>query len=343
MKNQINSGYINGVKFILKRYPKNRLALTNSSNQKDGYGAQIQRILSVLAISNEYNIKFILRPITLTEDQISQTPLPEFERIRELKELNNWLLVQLNPWLANQHGDMKVREVSKLSGFFVQLLLNFFSSRFQSECLLLEIEDCYAFTKIDPDIYARLHIYLPQTENSFNSKNGMEVHVHLRYANFSIGTERFLDPRYYITALSEITSRIAQSHRAYKIYVHSDFGETIDEVGILKHQISIETLAYLKSLNLIDEGKKPNRNVLELALQTQRALVETFDNVHICDEKDFLFSIIKMMHADYLVLSKSSFAFIAGLLNTSGIIYTPEYWNNPPSNWVKLRETDFSS
>jgi hypothetical protein len=171
----------------------------------------------------------------------------------------------------------------------------------------------------------------------------MEVHVHLRYANFSIGTERFLDPRYYITALSEITSNILQSNRAYKIYVHSDFGETINEIGIFKHQISIETLAYLESLNLLDEGKRPNRNALELALQTQRALFEIFDNVNICAEEDLLSSIIKMVNADYLVLSKSSFAFVAGLLNISGIIYTPEYWNNPPSNWVKLRESDYSS
>ena len=327
---------------LLKRYPKNCLALTNSANQKDGYGAQIQRILSVVAVSNDFNIKFILRPITFAEDQITQTPLPEFERIRELKELNNWLRVQLNPWQANQHDNMKVCKVSELSGFFVQLLLNFFSSRFQSEYLLLEIEDCYAFTKIDPDIYSRLHISLPRTENSFNPKNEMEVHVHLRYANFSIGTERFLDPSYYITALSEITSNILQSNRAYKIYVHSDFGETINEIRMFKHQISIETLAYLESLNLLDEGKKPNRNALELALQTQRALVEIFDNVNICAEEDLLSSITKMVNADYLVLSKSSFAFVAGLLNISGIIYTPEYWNNPPSNWVKLRESDYS-
>ena len=297
----------------------------------------------MLAVSNEYNIKFILQPITFAEDQITQTPLPEIERIRELKELNNWLRVQLNPWLSNQYGDIKVRKVSKLSDFFVQLLLNFFTSRFQSEYLLLEIEDCYAFTKINPDIYTRLHISLPRTENIFNPKNEVEVHVHLRYANFSIGTERFLDPSYYITALSKVTSSILQSNRAYKIYVHSDFGEIINEVAMFNHQISIETRAYLESLNLLDEGKKPNHNALELALQTQKILVETFDNVNICAEEDLLSSIIKMMHADYLVLSKSSFAFVAGLLNTSGIIYTPEYWNNPPSNWVKLRETDYSS
>ena len=343
LKSRINSGYIKGVKFLLKRYPKNRLAFTNSSSQKDGYGAQIQRILSVLAVSNEYNIRFILQPITFAEDQITQTPLQEFERIRELTGLNNWLRVQLKPWLAIQHGDMKIRKVSNLLGFFLQLLLNFFTSRFQSAYLLLEIEDCYAFTKIDPDIYARLHNPLARTGKITAPNREIEVHVHLRYANFSIGTERFLNPSYYITALTEITSRLLQSNRAYKIYVHADFSETSNDATRFKHQISIETLAYLESLNLLDGGKKPNHNALELALQTQRALVETFDNVNICTDEDFLSAITKMMWADYLVLSKSSFAFVAGLLNTSGHIYTPEYWNNPPSSWVKLRDTDYSS
>jgi hypothetical protein len=297
----------------------------------------------VVAVSNEFNIKFILRPITFAEDQITQTPLPEFERIRELKELNYWLRVQLNPWLAKQESNMKVRKASNSSGLFFYLLLKFFTSRFLSKGLLLEIENFYQFTSIDPDMYTRLQSLMPLTIKLDKPTRVSEIHVHLRYANFSIGTERFLDPRYYITALSEITSDILQSNRTYKIYVHSDFGETINEIGMFKHQISIETLAYLESLNLLDEGKKPNRNALELALQTQRALAEIFDNVNICSEEDLLSSIIKMVNADYLVLSKSSFAFVAGLLNISGIIYTPEYWNNPPSNWVKLRESDYSS
>ena len=238
---------------------------------------------------------------------------------------------------------MKVRKINTLNGFFLQLLLNFFTSRFQSEYLLLEIEDCYAFTAIDPDIYTRLHISLPQTENIYTPKSVMEIHVHLRYANFSIGTERFLDPNYFHTALTEITSSILKSNRTYKIYVHSDFCETSDEAASFKHQISIETLTYLESLNLLDKGKKPNPKALDLALQTQSTLVKTFDNVNICADEDLLTSITKMMQADYLVLSKSSFAFIAGLMNISGRIYTPDYWNNPPSNWVKLRDTDYSS
>jgi hypothetical protein len=263
----------------------------------------------VVAVSNEFNIKFILRPITFAEDQITQTPLPEFERIRELKELNYWLRVQLNPWLAKQESNMKVRKASNSSGLFFYLLLKFFTSRFLSKGLLLEIENFYQFTSIDPDMYTRLQSLMPLTIKLDKPTRVSEIHVHLRYANFSIGTERFLDPRYYITALSEITSDILQSNRTYKIYVHSDFGETINEIGMFKHQISIETLAYLESLNLLDEGKKPNRNALELALQTQRALAEIFDNVNICSEEDLLTSIIKMVNADYLVLSKSSFAF----------------------------------
>jgi hypothetical protein len=341
LKNQINSGYINGVKFLLKRYPKNRLALTNSANQKDGYGAQIQRILSVVAVSNEFNIKFILRPITFAEDQITQTPLLEFERIRELTELNNWLRVQLNPWLAKQESNMKVRKASNSSGLFFYLLLNFFTSRFLSKGVLLEIENFYQFTSLDPDMYTRLQSQMPLTVKLDKPTRVREIHVHLRYINFAIGTERYLDPNYYLIALKDITSNLVRQGLDYKIFIHSDFSDTANNIETSKHHISMDTITYLNHLNLLNEDQTPNKNVLNLARTTQSFLLQSFDNTSICQDEDLLMALTKMTQADYLVLSKSSFAFITGIFNIAGRIYTPEYWNNAPSNWVKLHDIDY--
>ena len=295
----------------------------------------------MLAVSNEFNIKFILQPITFAEDQITQTPLPEFERTRELTELNNWLLIQLNPWLARQESNMKVRKASNSSGLFYNLLLNFFTSRFLSKGLLLEIEDFYQFTSIDPDMYTRLQSQMPLTIKLDKPARVTEIHVHLRYVNFAIGTERYLDPNYYLIALRDITSNLLQNGLDYKIFIHSDFSNSANNTEIHKHHISMDTITYLNHLNLLNEDQTPNKNVLNLAHKTQSLLLESFDNTSICRDEDLLKALTKMTQADYLVLSKSSFAFIAGIFNIAGRIYTPEYWNNAPSNWVKLQDVDY--
>jgi hypothetical protein len=311
--------------------------------QQDGFGAQIQRILSVASFSNDFALKFTLKPISFAEDQITQNPLSVIEREKQIKDVNNWLRMQLGPSLTSVDDRVKVCSANGLFTLFIHLLLNLFSSRFLSRNLLIEIEDCYFFTKIDPDMYSRLKFEKPHDGFTNSFSEVVQIHVHMRFANFSIGTERYLDPKYYDTALMQVTSTLLQRNLNYKILIHTDFSERLEESAVLEKQISPETLAYLSDLNLLGEGLLPNQDTLKLACQTQKRLMEKFTNVQVCKGEDFLTAINAMSRANYLILSKSSFAFVAGVMNKSGVVYSPEYWINLPSNWIKISDNNYSS
>ena len=152
-----------------------------------------------------------------------------------------------------------------------------------------------------------------------------------------------MNPNYYFLALNEITSKLFAHGQKFRIYIHSDFDQTSQFSRADELKISTETMAYLANLKLIGEDKMPNVEALRLANQTQKRFVDDYKDVYICRGQDLLASITEMIHADYLVLSKSSFAFVAGIMNSSGVIYSPEYWNNLPTRWVQLCDSAFSA
>jgi hypothetical protein len=343
LKSRINSGYIKGVKFLLKRYPKNRLAFTNSSSQKDGYGAQIQRILSVLALSNEFGRDFIFKPISGAEEQITQIPLSEPDKSQELNAVNDWLCSILEPYLSKFERDIRVYNAGSLFSLFAKLVLSYPLAYFLSNKLILEIEDAYPFTNLDPDMYDRLIFQTSDGGPQYISREFISIHIHLRFANFALDSERYLNPNYYFLALNEITSKLLDHGQTFRIYIHSDFDQTSQFSRADELKISTETMAYLANLKLINEDKMPNVEALRLANQTQKRFVDDYKDVYICRGQDLLASITEMIHADYLVLSKSSFAFVAGIMNSSGVIYSPEYWNNLPTRWVQLCDSAFSA
>jgi hypothetical protein len=94
------------------------------------------------------------------------------------------------------------------------------------------------------------------------------------------------------------------------------------------------TKSHLFELRLIDSENNPDKKVLDLAFTLLNAIHDRYRNVEFSKSQTPLSSLQSMASADFLVLSKSSFAFVAGILNRKGDIYSPEYWINLPSSWI---------
>jgi len=155
----------------------------------------------------------------------------------------------------------------------------------------------------------------------------------LRYANFALGTERYLDPEYYFKSLTSIVDSLELEGKKYRIILHSDFSdpEIIHQEN--QHQITQETSDYLYHLNLVENDFTPNRIYLDTAVSLTKEISAKFSNVEQRYNESTFEALIEMSSADYLVLSKSSFAFVAGVLNKNGKVFSPIYWNRIPRAW----------
>jgi len=329
-KNQIIFGYIKGAKFLLTRYPENSIFFENVSAQKDGYGAQIQRILSIKSLANSVQKPFILNPLTEVEDQITQKTLSCEERREEISQFNFWLSDLLSSQRDAHTSFNKIIQINSPSELFFQLLRFLLIPKFKEFKIKFRMENAYFLTDIDPDLY--LSVFDSKDSVEYELGKIREIHVHVRFVNFSIGTFRSLNSDFYFETLDRLTSKLEETKTDYKIVLHSDFSSPFDNSR--QKQITQMTKNHLYDLQIADSENMPDGKVLNTAFDFLRAIHDRYSNVQVSKSQSPLESLKSMAAADFLILSKSSFAFVAGILNRRGEIISPVYWISLPTSWI---------
>jgi hypothetical protein len=266
----------------------------------------------------------------MVERQITQDLLSERSQESELMEINKFLVNLLKAPSIRSRADRETFTVSSLSEFFVILIRNLPRKALKGKNILLRIEDAYDFTFIDPNLYSkgstnREDLQKPRFEEI------VDIQVHLRFVNFAVGTERYLEPSYFYQNLDEITQNLDLQGLPFKITLHSDFGSSQPELS--SDGITSETLEYLNRSGVIDMRNNINTDIFKAANECKETIKSRYRNVCEDNSNNPLAELIEMANADFLVLSKSSFAFVAGVLNSRGKVISPIYWNRPLKSW----------
>jgi len=81
---------------------------------------------------------------------------------------------------------------------------------------------------------------------------------------------------------------------------------------------------------IFSEENKENKD--EFTIFSKKPQVRVLLNL------DILTTFEHLVHADILVTSKSSFSYLAGLLNTNRVVYM-DFWHSPLSHWSRLHFT----
>lgn len=264
------------------------------------------------------------------ERQITQT-IHEFHGMQsQLTDFNTFLSNLLS---CEDLSIGKSKEISLKFGIFHDFSViakEIFNVWFRGKSLLISLEDAYVFLEKNPELYRHMKLNRDVVLNS--TQNGVKrIEVHLRYVNFAQGSERYLDPNYYLENLNRIVDKLSAQQDDYIITIHSDFAERLPEFSTIG--IQNETQEYLQEIGVLDSLGKPNFLVLENANAFKKLIKESFRNAVEFKSDNALPALIRMANADYLICSKSSLSYVAGLLNVTGEISSPRYWNEPLDTW----------
>jgi hypothetical protein len=326
-------GLTNAVKLLILSYPSGSITLVNASQQNDGYGAQIQRILSVKALADSLKIKFRFEPLKQVERQLTQDHLQDSAQNLELAKFNKFL-TSLLVSSSNEKDTNASSHFSKtLTQIFLTLNRNFLPSVFLNRKLEIRVEDAYRFVQFHSNLYSKLECNFKAIEQ-IDPDNITRIGVHLRFVNFAFNTERYLDPDYYYRSLDQITQNLEHLGTPYTIRLHSDFKESLPEPS--KTGISGSTFEYLTEIGVTDQDGKVDQDTFKLANDCKNQIIAKYGAVIESGGNDPLSSLRAMANSNYLILSKSSFAFVAGILNKNGKIVSPEYWNRPLKSWNQI-------
>lgn len=291
-----------------------RIYLTYDNTKKqDGIGAQLQRIFGLYAISRKFRLGYIHAPIINTAEELAHNVASESELQELLDKVNSF-------YNFPSDDEIDFDDVILVHNLTIRFLVTMFAqSIFKRQRILLRICLPYGIMDKHPDWYEYSGFYLRSRllNNRFNADKKVVVHVRYGYKPItgknSASAPRFLPLTYYPDSLKKLLARENLSNDN-KILIHTDIpnrsgkwkpfqDSKISELSEIGYSINEDTLSFegidLKSDYFFDF---PNLEVKYCA-----PILETLDD---------------LINADVLLMSRSSFSYIAGVINSKSV-YIP--------------------
>jgi hypothetical protein len=325
----------NAAKQIIRLLKKNSLHISNHDGYFDGAGAQTQRILSIYCLANFLQSNFLLKPIEKIELQPIDFIETESALNQEITNLNVWLsdlLVQ-----GRLPSDFRIGRVDKPIYLPWKLLQAAFFCRFFNKVTRLSILDGYFACRARPEIWDFIPSPLKQEPNVLT----FQIHIHLRLTNFLSRNDRSVELDFYKDLLKHIDLKFKNSSQGYSVVIHTDIlGQIIDRDLLLKHAVP-ESLKFWRELKIIDSNAVVYSKTINEATDLLQKLIKEVPNCELYNPHSWISEWESMASAHLLILGKSSYSAVGGLLNNSGLVVGPKFWSSGRENWCTSDDLNY--
>ncbi len=318
-----------------------RIYLTyDNTSLQDGVGAQLQRIFGIYSICKRLKLNYIHSRIIVTKEELAHNveSVGGLEKI--LNEVNTKFVFPSSN-LPENYREITVRNISRRN--LIEFIVKSYIKR---ENLLVKI--CLPYGVIDkyPDWYEFAGTQIRNLSSFKVKKNKHQVVVHIRHGykpitgKNSASTPRFLPLNYYPIALEELFKR-EKLDICTPVVVHTDIPasdgtwrpfqeEKISELNSVGYEFSNQQLDF----KTIDLKQEYFSNYPNLVVKYCHPILDTLED---------------MYSSQFLLMSRSSFSYIAGVINP-GVVYIPRIHNHAKmSRWqwdfheVKITKTELLS
>ena len=293
---------------------------------QDGYCAQLQRQIGLIAIAKKFGMSFTLTNI----ESITITPMDGNSDEEEAKNFIN----SLNSKFFKNYSKNEI-EFNKIIDIPTPTLKHFFRILIMNFALhgkvLIQIANPSGVIEKFPNSYIKATRSLITSRKS--DSNMIEIVAHIRMPSSldhivpGENKSRYLSETYYITIIDEIL-RSANSNEIYRITVLTDAPEFDTKFNVIDSQKE----KYMQYDYLI------NNNAILVQGHSLIKLKEKFgEKVNIIRGGDLYDALELMGKANYFIMSRSSMSFIGGLINMKGkVFYPPDFWHKPMKKWIKV-------
>ena len=317
--------------FLLK--PK--IVLTYSNSLKpDGVGAQLQRIFAIRSLADTLGLGYKHTSIS----SVAVHPLDPYQTIEEMKifvsRLNQEFLIKDSGIdSTTELVDYEVRELS-----FSRLFLCILKSRIKKRQILIKCVEAYSIVERDPKIYSNLIEFLPNYIPLHANENAnvktLAIHYRRGVGGLSVQSgekiSREISSSYFVSISKKILDQNLGKSLRLVIYTDSPPNDLIFSPPP-------------NQLNLWENSQRFSGGEMQvMGLNLEKIFEDISSSVEVVYGGDPLEVIQALASADHLVLSRSSFGYVAGLMNNRGEIYFPsEFWHIPKRGWQVIREADY--
>ncbi len=314
-----------------------QIITTNGCGYFDGAGAQVQRILSVVAFSKHFGFSYTLTPIQKVEIQPLDDITSELHLTEEITGLNSWICRRFE---ISINEDLEgYRLIKNPRDFFITVVTIFLSLVFshsqRKEKLIFS--DAYFLTKRKPKVWKLLALHSDIKERNQGSQRNLVAHVHLRISTFSSLGDRYIPIEYYRKIMDDLVLKTRKNLDKLEFVIHTDFNSPITDKEFFLNHATPESLKYWVKLGILKPNFEVDLEIISAARRELNELLTAYSGAHLFKGKTWASEWESMADADWLLISKSSFSLIGALLNQSGIVFAPKSWGPSLPHWVQLK------
>jgi hypothetical protein len=288
------------------------IALTYANDKlMDGAGAQLQRIYGIYAISRFLKLPYLHSPLkkigyqglsAIESDSSSSELEARYNRIFDIP--SDIQLPQERIIHQTIHADLdsikRLQIAAKSIGKFV----------------LIRILFPYAVTDRNPDLYRHIQAVSP-FQRTRSEVFRLALHVR-RGEQIVLDSERMLPNSYYVSCALRFVDSLKRLDIPFVCELYTEVASKPFVVTPQHHGI---------------EGRIPGNVTLDPRVNR----LEDFDivpNLTRFINGDPIETLRSMATADALVLSRSSYSYVAAILNSSCIVIYHPFWHSPLNDWL---------
>jgi hypothetical protein len=296
-----------------------KLVLTyDGSVLTDGAGAQLQRIYGTYALARLLGAAYLHSPLRRVDYQglaalERNVADPAFHHA-----LNECFQIPSDVAPSDGFHDVRLRDVSMDT--VTQLAATFDRNETDGRPILARLVFPYGITDRFPDCYEACKAVSPFAPSP-QADRALRVAVHVRRGDlFAVESDRMLPNAYFIQVAQQVAQALSALMIDFQIELYTEipgqsFVVTPDHHGIHR-RISTPFVFHPESIRIDEFGVLPNL--------VHRINGEAID------------CLCGLATADVLVMSRSSFSYLGGILNRNAIVLYHPFWHPAPSAWLTV-------
>ena len=284
----------------------------------DGAGSQLHRMYGVYALSRRFNVSYYHSPLKEIGYQ-GIVALEKNENSPQLLERYNQLFhLSSDVELPEKYMTVTVTVDNELA--LPDLVQQ--AKEQKDQFLLVRMPYTAFFTDKHPEMFHCIKSLSPFKKKASSI---FRIAIHVRWGDLPIGhEERLLPNRYYIDAAMRSAEILEKQKIPFVCELHTEMPTTSFVVTPQHHGVK----------NRIKEYRL-KESVMLTPEQYRVSDFEVIPNLHKRINEDPIETLEALATADFLIMSKSSFSYLAALFNQEGkSLYAP-FWHPPMSDWLR--------
>lgn len=318
---------LKSLRSTIRRFAKNLYITYDSEAAIDGTGAQLQRLISVAALSNFFDLNFHLSKINNFSVHALDPFQSDAEYLEQLLRLNQFLTFPNVSRICPEAGIEKVH-ISKLT--IRRFLFEIFRQVLKSNPRILVVLEVYPVSEFCPGIFDDFELYISESFEPVGHGPHLVVHYRQGVGGNVIYPGQTIPRQIEFNKIVNLISNL----------FHSKNFSSISQITIVTD--APDTISFYtppENQCVLWEGTPGYSDGVMTIQPMDFTEIDAITHVPtlVIRGGNPLDAIKIMADSDFLVMSKSSLSYVAALLNKKGTVYYPNsFWHNPLSSWVKF-------